>query len=200
MNVDGNERWLQALAGLEAGQPDDSDAREGRALRAQIGALSKRDVPAQTRRDPAREEQLIGRARVAGLLPTEPTTQGDRIASRGRWPMPRIALLLAAGLATVVIGVSLMRERAATDSVRGAANDTVLLRASNPRALQQTLILELKAVGVNATGYQRLDRVGLDADVPKPLPPEVRQVLERHQIPMPTDGALVIEIQTLGTP
>jgi len=39
-----------------------------------------------------------------------------------------------------------------------------------------------------------LGRVGIDADLPQPLSAEVAKILQRHQIPIPSDGTLVVEI------
>jgi hypothetical protein len=53
---------------------------------------------------------------------------------------------------------------------------------------------ELRAAGVQAEGYEQLGVNGVDAELPRPVPVEVRAVLERHHIPVPTDGALRVQI------
>jgi hypothetical protein len=88
--------------------------------------------------------------------------------------------------------------RVSTETFRGSANGVVELETRDPRALKLRLIQELKDAGISATGYERLDRVGLDADLPLPVAPNVRRVLEHHHIPVPSDGALVVEIHTSG--
>jgi hypothetical protein len=40
--------------------------------------------------------------------------------------------------------------------------------------------------------------LGIDADLPRPISAPVRDVLRRHRIPIPEDGALVIEIDAAG--
>lgn len=85
-----------------------------------------------------------------------------------------------------------------TETYRGAANGVVELETQDPRALEQRLIQELRDAGVNAGGYERLNRVGVDADLPVPIPTKVRHVLERHHIPVPSDGALIVEIRSPG--
>lgn len=45
------------------------------------------------------------------------------------------------------------------------------------------LLDELRAAGVRATGYDQLGVEGIDADLPKPVPPRVRDVLTRHRRP-----------------
>jgi hypothetical protein len=108
---------------------------------------------------------------------------------------------MAAALAGVAIGVNALRYmRVPPETFRGAANGVVELETQDPRALKQRLIQELKGAGVSATGYERLDRVGLDADIPLPVTPNVRRVLKQHQIPVPSDGVLVVEIHAPGVP
>jgi hypothetical protein len=35
----------------------------------------------------------------------------------------------------------------------------------------------------------------MDVDLPKPLPKAIDEILERHHIPVPSDGVLVIEVE-----
>jgi hypothetical protein len=192
MSPDALDNWLAALAGRETeeGNP------EGSALRALIQAQPREALIPVAELDPIRESQLIARARAAGLLPEEPSASPPaRLSTAWRWTIPRVALI-AAALAGIAIGVSTLRTiKGPSETYRGAVEGVVELEASDPQALKQQLILELKSAGVSAMGYQRLNRVGLDADLPQPVSPEVRRVLERHHIPVPEDGVLVIEIQ-----
>jgi hypothetical protein len=190
MSSDELQRWLEALAGRDV----DGGSEEGRVLRAQIRAHTPDPRAEVAQIDPAREAQLIARARAAGLLPAAQTH-----LARGANPPRRLsftrASLLAATFAGIAIGVTtLWYMRAPTETFRGAANGIVALETRDPEALKLRLIRELKDVGINATGYQRLDRVGLDAELPLPVAPNVRHVLEQHHIPVPSDGALVVEI------
>jgi len=119
---------------------------------------------------------------------------------RSRWGLPQLALL-ATSLAVVAVAILTLRNPMAPgETLRGVVNGTVELEARDPRALKQLLIQQLQAAGVTVTGYEQLDRVGLDADLPVPLTPKVRQVLEQHHIPLPNDGALVIEIRRAAAP
>jgi hypothetical protein len=72
---------------------------------------------------------------------------------------------------------------------------TVRIESSDPQALKARLLRELNAAGVHATGYDRLGRPGIDADLPQPLPPAVHILLDRHHIPIPPDGVLTVEIE-----
>jgi hypothetical protein len=187
MSADDQDRWLDALAGRDV----DGGSPEGRALREQIRAQPPPPPAAVAEIDPVREAQLIARARAAGLLPPGRTR---------RFAVARVALM-AAALAGVAIGVTTLRYmRVPPETFRGAANGVVELETQDPRALKQRLIQELKDAGVSAKGYERLDRVGLDADLPLPVAPNVRRVLEQHQIPVPSDGALVVEIHARRVP
>jgi hypothetical protein len=194
MSTDELDRWLEALAGRDV----DGGSEEGRALRAHIRAQTPDPVAAVEQIDRAREAQLIARARAAGLLAAENPRLG-RGAGTPRRPWLARASLMAATFAGIAIGVTTWwYTRVPTETFRGAANGIVELEARNPRALELRLMQELKDVGVNATGYERLGRIGLDADLPLPVAQNVRRVLEQHHIPVPSDGALVVEIRAPG--
>ena len=197
MSMDELDRWLEALAGRDV----EGGNEEGRALRTQIRAQPTEMLISVAQVDPMREAQLIARARAAGLLPAEkPRAPGAGVQATRRWGFAR-ASLMAAALAGIVIGVTtLWYTRVPTETFRGATNGVVELEAREPRVLKLRLVQELKDVGVSAAGYERLDRVGLDADLPLPVAPNVRRVLERHHIPVPSDGALVVEIHAPVVP
>ena len=77
---------------------------------------------------------------------------------------------------------------------RGAEHAVVRLEAEDPQALQRQLRDELAAFGVRVIAYEQLGRASIDADLTLPVSLEVRQVLVRHGIPVPADGALLVEI------
>ncbi len=195
MSTDELDHWLEALAGRDPA----GASEEGRSLRAQIRAQPAEILGALAKIDPAREAELIARARTAGLLPTgTPIPPRARSGAPGRLGLRRMALV-AAALAGVAIGVTVLREPLSpTPTERASANGAVEILARDPHALKQSLIVELKAAGVDAVGYERLDRSGVDADLPVPLTPQVRRVLEQHDIPVPSDGVLAIEIRASG--
>ncbi len=180
MNTDDLDRWLEALGGHD-GDPGDA---EGRALRAQIRSLPSDPVAPVAQRDAAREARLIARARAAGILPRR---------------LPRPALL-AAAVAGIALGVATLQyTRAPTETYRGVSAGVVELEARHPQDLKAQLLRELQQAGVHASGYARLDRVGIDADLPQPVTADVRRVLDKHHIPVPDDGALVVEIHAPGS-
>ena len=197
MSADDQDRWLDALAGRDV----DGGSPEGRALREQIRAQPPPPPAAVAEIDPVREAQLIARARAAGLLPAESVIpRPGVVGAPRRFGVARWALM-AAVLAGVAIGVNTLRYmKVPPETFRGAANGVVELETQEPHALKERLIQELKDAGVSAKGYERLDRVGLDADLPLPVTPNVRRVLEQHQIPVPSDGELVVEIRARRVP
>ena len=151
MSMDELDRWFEALAGRGVA----GASEEGRALRAQIRAHTP-DLPpdllaAVAQVDPAREAQLIARARTAGLLSAEHMrlAQGTDTPRRSNFAR---ASLMAATLAGIAIGVTtLWHARVPTETFRGAANGIVELEARDPRALKLRLIQELQGAGVSAT-------------------------------------------------
>jgi hypothetical protein len=197
MSTDGLDQWLAALAG----QDRDAANVEGSSLRELILAQPRESLAPVAELDPARESQLIARARAAGLLRSQaPGSAPTRVTTAWRWTVPRV-ILIAAALAGVAIGVNTVRMiRGPSETFRSSINGVVELETNDPQALKQRLMRDLKKAGVSPTGYQRLNRLGLDVDLPLPVSAEVRHVLEQHHIPVPSDGVLVIEIESSEHP
>ncbi len=198
MFQDDDQVWLDALAGHRGPRVDSAAAREAEELRAGIlahAAEAEVDVPA---RDAAREQQLIERARRAGLLPQRSApARNPWLAWFGGWR----AGLAVAGLAgmAIVIGVNL-RPKAEPEIVRSSPMGVVRLEDADPLELQRRLVDELRAAGVEAVAYERVGLRGVDADLPQPVPPRIREVLKRHRIPLPADGVLLLEIAEPARP
>lgn len=198
MSNEDDAAWLDALAGragaapAQGGSPQSrSAALEGLALRELLRTQLPGEESSVPRIDPERERELLARARAAGLLQEPAVRPGRR-----RF----LALRTAAAAAAVIIialGISPYRNsREPAETLRGLENGTVHLESPDPPALRRRLTEELRAAGVAVTGYERLGHLGIDADLPQPLPPQIRSILERHHIPIPDDGALVVEIET----
>jgi hypothetical protein len=190
---DDETTWLDALAGRTSGEQSRAITQEALALRKLIREHeSGNPVAPVAVVDAAREKQLIARAAEEGLLapPSAPAPAARRRQSTGL----RLKYAAAAVL-VIAVGVGLLRSlQPPMDSFRGAQNGTVRLAARDPLALKRKLIEELSGAGVAVSGYERLGHVGIDADLPQPLPEPIRQILDRHHIPVPPDGALVVEI------
>ena len=193
MTPDDDQKWLDALAG-RAGA-DSPAAREGANLRGQVLSLtSAHSMPSAPARDGVREMNLIARARGEGLLLTPQRAPW-------RWPWGWNAGFAVATVAAIAVAVGFYM-RAIVDTemvetgavVRGTPDGIVRVTAPDPASLKQQLIEELRAAGVNATGYEVLGRQGVDADLPQPLTDAVRRVLDKHGIPPPQDGVLRVEI------
>jgi hypothetical protein len=180
MNDD--QEWLDALAGRDT--PTSATRHEARALRAALLAATPHAAAASA--DPNREARLVARAIDEGLLPRRRSG-----SMRWQWPMAAgIVLLLGAGLL-----VQWQRQSTAP-VVRGGEDGIVRIAADDPAALERRLLAELRAAGVEATGYEALGVYGIDADLPLPLSTEVRRMLAAHDIPEPADGVLRIEIRS----
>jgi len=200
--------WVESLAGRSRTEAD-SEGRalaEGAALRAGILARTVDTGPNPAEHDELREDALIEKARAAGLLPRRsPASAATRpgAAPRGWLPLlagwrGALAVATLAGAAALFLFVFVMRTGPSPvrppEIVRSPPDRTFRLQARDPAALQLEIIDELRAAGVAATGYERLGRRGIDADLPKPLPEEVRRILDRHKIPVPTNDILAVEI------
>jgi hypothetical protein len=181
--LDEDDIWFDSLAGGKGDQPEKA-AAAARAVRAAILTHIAAEAPVLVGQDLKREAELIARARAEGLLPL------NRGQSR-RWP----AFLAAAAIVGLAITVTLqMRTPTHIPVTRGSAYGIERIRDAHPRELQQSLLSELKAVGVQGKAYESFGRPGIDADLPTPLPQAVRDVLARHGISPPSDGVLQLEI------
>jgi len=196
--TDEDQDWLEALAGRTPEGSNHAAIREARRLR----ELIQRNVHAPDtllpERDARREAQLLERARCEGLIDPSQLARRRRRLMR---PTGIGGLALAAGLACIAVALTfLLHNTPQTQHLRGARADVVRIEAADPTALKVQILQELRAAGVTATGYEQLGVEGIDADLPKPVPPRVRDVLTRHHLSVPSDGVLKIEIAAPSTP
>jgi hypothetical protein len=199
--LEDDDSWLDGLAG-SGKDPDAAASAEGRVLREMLRGAALQphaaDHAAIADEDPAREAELINRARAAGILPDGRAPAGRR--STRRWYSGWQVKLAAASIVCMAIGVQLYsRFGAPTETLRSAGEGVVHLSAADPVQLKRDLIRELDAAGVKAAGYESFGRQGIDADLPSPLPQAVREVLDRHGIPVPQDNILQVEIDLAAT-
>lgn len=222
MTVEDVEAWVDALAGrLDPADPNASPSsakqarlhlvNEARVLREEILAQVFNVVPAAPRVDAARERQLIERAQAAGLLtaaaprkaaPTRTASPPHETAIRRRWIAEARPGWRAAAMVLVAVGAAGLwwPQSAPPEALRGVVGGTVHLAARDPPALKRQLVGELSAAGVRVTGYERFGHLGIDADLALPISPAARHVLERHRIPVPADGALIVEFDPVPRP
>jgi hypothetical protein len=206
-----DEAWLDALRGSR--RPGDASSgahAEGQLLRDALtlcrSAPAGDEAAAVQALDPGRENELIARAVRAGLI--DPTAQSNHVAPVSlSAPRPRLAqrrhrmraylrpLLAAAVIAALAVGTAWWTQfpREVPEVVRG--QEAVVLHDADPAALKQRLLAELRAMGVDAVGYEALGTHGIDADLPLPVTPEVSGLLRAHGIPVPVDGVLRIQIR-----
>ncbi len=192
------------------------------ALRAHLAAMAQ--SPAAVAADPATgaadEQALVERARRAGLfgLPaaatrpasTRPAPTRPGATPPAPWPWRWFSggfggsrgLALAAGAAVAVTAGMLARHQEpavppAHEVLRGLQGSVIRLDSAEPAALQTRWLAELAALGISATPYERLGRLGIDADLPQPLPAPVTDWLARNHLPTPPGDVLRIEIGDL---
>lgn len=193
---DDNKTWFDVLAGRTTSGSNLHAAREARLLRDSI--LRRRQVqsaeqpPQLPARDAHREAELLARAQREGLI--DPA----RLQHRSRWlrgGRATVTLAAAAAIAFIAVGLSLfLRTDTPQEIYRGTHDGVVTVEAANPTALKGQLITELRAAGVAVTGYERFGVEGVDAELPRPISSQVREVLQKHHLPVPADGVLKVEI------
>jgi hypothetical protein len=176
-----------------------------------------RAIPAQVAFSVTEKEDPRGRSALDDLKIVDPgALQGDPFARKSGW----VSSLRASGrgwvAAAIAVGVLVLAwrfsapmskqvagapppaESATQGTVRVApgpqATGPARLHSTNPAELKARLVEELRAVGVEAIGYDRLEWSGVDAKLPDPVPEPVQAVLNRHGIPLPPDGVVRVEI------
>lgn len=182
---DEDDVWFDSLAGGKGDEPDQA-AAAARAVRAAIRTRIAGENPAVVGRNARRESELIARARAEGLLP--PGGAG--------WYRRFPALLAAAAIAGLAVTVTLQLRTELPSAVTRGSAAAVRIRDPHPQLLQQQLIRELKSAGVQVRSYESFGRPGIDAELPAPLPLNVREILVRHGIPAPQDNVLQLEIDS----
>jgi len=193
--TDEDQDWLDTLAGRSATGSHRAAIAEAQRLRESIRRNVRVPDVAIPEQDAQREAQLLERARREGLI--DPA----QLARRTRRRLPAIwgAAALAASLAGVAIALFL-HGRPQMEHLRGTRERVIRIEAADPTALKMQLLDELRAAGVRATGYDQLGVAGIDADLPEPVPPRVRNVLTRHHLSVPSNGVLRIEIAAPSKP
>jgi hypothetical protein len=187
-----DQDWIDGLAGRGAsGSPTTAEAR---ALRDRILAREVVVAPPVAEEDPAREDALVARARREGLLPQTVLRRAQPLRARTAWNGWRVTGIAAGLAAAVLVAGVLLRTPEPPETTRGTRDGIVLLQASDPAGLQEEILMELRAAGIEARGYESLGKRGIDADLPDPVPEGVRRTLERHGIPVPSTGVLQVEI------
>ena len=190
-----NQTWFDVLAGRTVSDPNQHAAREARLLRESL--LRQRQLHAEEQaprlpaRDARREADLLARAQREGLIDPAPFRARSPWLRGGR----AVALAAAAAIACIAIGLSLFLPTETPQEIhRGSHDGVVTIEAANPAALKGQLITELRAAGVAATGYERFGVQGIDAELPRPVSSRIREVLQKHHLPVPADGVLKVEI------
>ena len=198
--TDEDQDWLDALAGRAPSGAHGMATREARRLREHIQRNVRAPDVAVARQDAQREAQLLERARREGLI--DPTRLTRRAGRRLRPETSGGLVALAAGLASIAVALTVFLHGTPQMHMRGAheSENIVRIEAADPTALKMEMLDELRAAGVAATGYGRLGVEGINADLPKPIPPQVRDVLTRHHLSVPSNGELRIEIAPSSAP
>jgi len=196
--TDPDHDWLDALAGRPSSGSNRGAMHEGERLREFIQRNVHVPEVLVPERDAQREAQLLERARREGLIdPAELTRRARRMQPAAI----RALIALAAGIAGVAVALAVFLHGAPrTEHLRGSREEVLRIQSTDPTALKTQILDELHAAGVRATGYEQLGVEGIDANLPEPVPPRVREVLTRHHLNVPTSGVLRIEIAAPATP
>lgn len=201
-----DQHWFDLMAGRAAPEAHGRTRADAAWLRAALLAY-RAQAPAGAMPDPERRiHKLLHRAVAAGVLPpaTAPraaTGRPGRWAARWQGWRQRLVppgLRWAPALAVLVLGAALLvgqqtpAPTVPTEVERGPALQQ--LSVADPVQRQQQLLQALRAAGLDAHGFERLGRRGVDIELPVPLPPAQAQALQREGL-QPTGGpSLVVEL------
>ena len=130
----------------------------------------------------------------AAALAGNPFERKASFESVSRAAGPRAWTTAGLTVAVLVLGWHLRPAAPVDETSQSSSENIAHLTAADPRALRQQIVSELRAAGADANGYEQLGINGIDADLPRPVLPAVRTVLEKHSIPVPGNGVLRIEI------
>ena len=185
--ADDDDDWLEGLAGR--GNLDSPAHSEGTRLRAALSAVAEAQSQQERGPDDLREDRLLQRARLEGLL----RPRSPRRAYR--WTA------LAACFTLAAVGISWYLNPGAPSMVmRSAQGGIARVEVADPAAEQGAFIAALRAAGATVRSYQMLGRFGVDADLTRPISAEVRVRLDSYHVPVPVDGELQIEFVEKRSP
>ncbi len=199
---DDDQQWFELLAGRAAPDAHQGTAQEAAWLRAALLAYRAQAPAGEPAPPEQRAERLVERARAAGIVPrpTQPPPDRRRVPW---WPLPLRAWPWAGALLATLVGAMvalpwLLPEPHEPEApvLRGDAVQT--RQASDPAADREAVRAALRAVGIEAAPYQRLDRLGLDIELPQPLSADQRQALIGLGLVPPAGPALRIEFVAAG--
>lgn len=197
------DAWFDALADRDTagGATRSAAANEARALRDALRALPAVDEVSLQRELAASDAGRAGRLLAAAHRDPILGPMLARGTRRREYPWRAWSALLAAGIAGIAVAlVWTLRPTIETPVYREAPDRLYRMAADDPRALREQIAQALRSAGVEVVTYERFGREGIDADLPRPITPLVREILERYRIPEPADGVLRVEIEATPPP
>ena len=204
---DSDAAWLAGLSGKAMGstEQDPSARREGSLLREALLQWAPEPDPVAAE-DRARADRLVARARAAGLLPEAPAPRprspleslrdwwSSGSSGMGRRPTFAMALAVLVVVGAVFVGRSDLPLGGDEAVERASPDGIVVLRAADPAGLRRELVAALARDGVVAKTYERLGRLGIDAELPAMPDASLRKTLKTYRLPVPDDSVLKVEI------
>lgn len=193
---DDDQHWLDLLAGRSVAEPDRRTAQEAAWLRAALLAYRGQAPVGAPAAPDERIDRLLARARAAGLIPAPTGAVARAQPPMQRWSIGAVALAAALALLVVPWALQINDDRGDAAVMRG---DTLQVRrATNPALDREAVRTALQAAGIESAPYQRLDRLGLDAELPPVLAPNQREALIRLGLKPPAGPSLRIEFTADG--
>lgn len=136
-----------------------------------------------------RENPFERRARPRSMLRALSSSRG-----LGAGALAVAVLILGWKLAPRVPQALMTPVTTAPEAGTTSTDGVMHLKSTDPQSLRVQIVEQLRAAGVQASGYEQLGVQGIDAELPRPIPDAVAKVLQEHGVPVPNDGALRLQI------
>jgi len=195
MNSTDDDDWLAALAGRPREGMAPGTRAEALCLRE---ALREQQTSAPIPVSAADTERLLAAARAQGLLAGScRSCEALRAFWQGLRSPRRLSLTAGLGFAVLMLLVQMPRvdkDQAEEPALRGEA--VQVLRDADPAARRERVAALLTQEGVAVRRYERLGRLGLDAQIPPPARARLSDQLARaHGLRIDADGGLRLEVE-----
>jgi hypothetical protein len=218
MIMDDIDDWVAALRGQANKNASPQTILMAKIMREAIIERENAKQPdAEFMLSPGSEDAFIAKARAEGLLPEKISLLSRAKRYLPGWlhhesPVKGNSPGLAesrshsfrwagAGGLAIMFGLLIMvapwkiNEPPEILTTREIQNGINVLHVAKPSVERDRLAQDLAKLGINAKQYQRLGRLGLDADLPKSLPPELTKLLRHWAIQPSVDSVLTVEFE-----
>lgn len=188
-----DETWLALLRGKPITSEQNTDSEQMKLLRATIADWYRDEIEPDEKPDQAALERLLFRLRAEGLL---------KASSRPSWKKPPRWLAMAASLAVVAIGISLVihyqrptEQFPSEGTVMRGVEAAQSVKAQDPEQVLKRLQQEYDRLGISYQVQRKNTAILVDAYIPSELEAPLKALLEELGVKQDSNGRLLVEIR-----